>query len=174
MKSFCVKSVVVICFLFTFVFAARARETCVWIERNAPVALNLQLGMTTAEANAVLRGDLKIKLKPKGDYRFFQNYIDKNPPARFRGVRALYLRFFEQKLYQIEVFYEAEFSPALENFAGIAAGQFGFSAAEWTYENGRASVRCGEKTIAADYVLNPRIELTDEAVLDKVIEQYEK
>ncbi len=159
--------------LTALVSAAQARDNCLWTMRKADAALNLQLGMTTAEVQAAVGRDLKINLKPKGDYRFFENYINKNPPPRFRGVRALYLRFFEQKLYQIEVFYEAEVSPTLENFTGILAGQFNFPAAEWFYENKKAIVRCGENTLAADYVLNPRVELTNKTILATVAELYE-
>lgn len=170
MKFFCVKSALTICFFTWFVFVAQARDNCVWTTQKAALALDLRLGMTTAEAQSVLRGALKIKLKSKGDYRFFQNYINKNPPSRLRGVRAVYLRFFERKLYQIEVFYEPSFSPSLESFTGALAGQFAFAPAEWMFENKKASTRCGEKTLVADYVLNPRVELTDEAILSKVSE----
>ncbi len=170
MKTFCVKSAIVFCLLTIFVCAARARENCVWTNRTADVSLNLRLGMTTAEVRALVGRDLSVKLRPRGDYRFFQNYINNDPPPRFRGVRALYLRFFEQRLYQIEVFYEENFSPSLEDFAGIVARQFNFPVSEWIYENKKAVIRCGEKTLAADYVLNPRIEFTDEAILAKVNE----
>ena len=173
MKTFCVKPAIVFCLLTIFVCAARARENCVWTNQTADVSLNLRLGMTTAEVRALLDGDLSVKLRPKGDYRFFQNYIKNDPPPRLRGVRALYLRFFEQRLYQIEVFYEEEVSPSLESFAGIVARQFNFPASEWIYENKKAVIRCGETTLATDYVLNPRIELTDETILAKVNEMNE-
>ena len=173
MKSFCVKSAIAFCFLSWLVSAARAQENCAWTRQTADITINLRLGMTTEEAQAALGKDLKIKLKPRGDYRFFQNYIDKNPPPKLRGVRALYLRFFERRLYQIEIFYEEEFSPTLENFAARLAAQLDFPASEWVYENKKARIRCGENSLAADYVLNPRVELTDETILAKVSEQNE-
>lgn len=171
MKSFCVKSAIVFSLLAALPFAARAQEACGWTNKTASIILNLRLGMTTEEAQTALGKDLKIKLKAKGDYRFFQNYIDKNPPPGLRGVRALYLRFFERRLYQIEIFYNEDFSPALENFAARLAAQLNFSPSEWIYENKRALIRCGENSLAADYVLNPRVELTDETALSKVSEQ---
>jgi hypothetical protein len=173
MKSFCVKSAIVFWLLAVMVSASRAQENCAWTNQTADIILNLRLGMTTEEAQAALGKDLKIKLNPKGDYRFFQNYIDKNPPPKLRGVRALYLRFFERKLYQIEIFYNEEFSPTLENFAARLAAQLDFPASEWIYENKKAEIRCGENSLAADYVLNPRVELTDETILAKVSEQNE-
>ena len=124
----------------------------------------------TDEVRAVFGKDLKIKLKTKGDYRFFQNYINKTPPPKLSGVRALYLRFFDGKLYQIEVFYEKEFSLTLEDFTEMIARQLNFSPAEWIYENKAAAIRCQENAILADYVLNPRIQLTNETVLTKVNE----
>ena len=171
MKSFCVKSAVVFLLLAGLVSAAGAQENCAWTNQTADITLNLRLGMTTEEAQAALGKELKIKLNAKGDYRFFQNYIDKNPPPQLRGVRALYLRLFERKLYQIEIFYNEEFSPTLESFTARLAAQLDFPASEWVYENKKAEIRCGENSLAADYVLNPRVELTDETILAKVSEQ---
>lgn len=173
MKSFCVKSAIIFWLLTWFISAAQAQENCAWTKQKANVALNLQLGMTTEEVRAAFGKELKIKLKSKGDYRFFQNYINKSPPPKLHGVRALYLRFFERELYQIEIFYEAEYSATLENFAETLAGQFNFSASEWIYENRKALIRCDENTLAADYVLNPRVELTNETILAKVNELNE-
>ncbi len=170
MKSFCVKSAIVFWLLTWFIPAAQAQDNCAWTKQKANVTLNLQLGMTTEEVRAAFGKDLKINLKSKGYYRFFQNYIDKSPPPKLRGVRALYLRFFERKLYQMEIFYEAEFSTTLENFAETLAGQLNFPASEWIYENKKALIRCGENTLFADYVLNPRVELTNETILAKVNE----
>jgi len=173
MKSFCVKSAIVFWLLTWFMSAAEAQENCAWMRQTADVMLNLRLEMTTEEVQAAFGKDLKINLKSKGDYRFFQNYIDKSPPPKLRGVRALYLRFFERKLYQMEIFYETEFSPTLENFAQTLAGQLNFPASEWIYENKKAAIRCGDFALAADYVLNPRVELTNETVLAKVNELNE-
>ncbi len=171
MKSFCVKSAIAFCLLAWLFSAARAQENCRWTRQIAGITLNLRLGMTPAEVQSALGGDLKIKRNPKGDYRFFQNYIDKNPPPALRGVRALYLRFFEHRLYQIEIFYNEEFSPSLEEFASKLAAQYNFPASDWIYENKKAVIRCAENSLAADYVLNPRVELTDETTLARVNEQ---
>ena len=173
MKSFCVKSAIVFWLLSGLVSASRPPENCSWTNQTADITLNLRLGMTTEEVQAALGKDLKIKLNPKGDYRFFQNYIDKNPPPNLRGVRAFYLRFFERRLYQIEIFYNEEFSPTLETFAANLAAQLNFPASEWIYENKKAVIRCGENSLAADYVLNPRVEMTDETTLAKVNQQNE-
>ena len=174
MKSFIAKSLAAICFLTLAVLAIQARENCAWINAAPRVALNLRLGMTTAEANAALGGNPKVKTKTNGDYRFFQNYINKRPPAHLRGARAMYLRFFDGRLYQMEVFYEKEFAPTLENFTGLIAREYNFPASLWTFEKIEAVIRCGENKLAADYILNPRIELTDEIVLKKVNELNDK
>ena len=181
MKSFIAKSLAAICFLTLAVLAIQARENCAWINAAPRVALNLRLGMTYDatrmvfnKANAALGGNPKVKTKTNGDYRFFQNYINKRPPAHLRGARAMYLRFFDGRLYQMEVFYEKEFAPTLENFTEIVAREYNFPASLWTFEKIEAVIRCGENKLAADYILNPRIELTDEIVLKKVNELNDK
>jgi hypothetical protein len=62
--------------------------------------------MTPAEVKNVFGKSLKLKIKKEGS--FFENFITKAPPAFLPGVRALYLRFFDYKLYQIEIFYQTE------------------------------------------------------------------
>ncbi|MEO6588110.1 MAG: hypothetical protein ABIP06_02170 [Pyrinomonadaceae bacterium] len=167
MKSFSVKLLLVILFLTSFLSSVQAQETCAWTKTSANIALNLRLGMTTAEVNAALGGKPKIKNKTRGEYRFFQNYIDDKPPAKLRNVRALYVRFFDGQLYQAEIFYDESFSPSLENFAALIAQQYSFSLTDFKAEKTKLIVRCGENTLAADDVLNPRIELTNEPILEK-------
>lgn len=82
-----------------------------------------------------------------------------------RGVRALYLRFFDRRLYQIEVFYEPRTDlTTLEAIADALATQLNFPISDWQIKNNRAEVICGETSLVADYILNPRIELTYETV----------
>lgn len=167
MKSFGVKLLLPVLFLTSFLPVIRAQETCAWTNASANIALDLQLGMTTAEVNNALGGKPKIKNKTRGEYRFFQNYIDDKPPAKLKNIRALYLRFFDGRLYQAEIFYDETFAPSLENFNALIARQFNFSTAAFSFENTKAVIRCGENTLAADYILNPRIELTNQTILEK-------
>src|SRR5690349_1786721 len=96
---------ILFCLLVIISFSVSAQENCSTIP-NSNIFLNLQLGMNVAEVNQRFGRVVQIKIKNNDDYRFFQNYIDRRPPNNLSGVRAFYLRFFEKKLYQIEVFYE--------------------------------------------------------------------
>ncbi len=136
-----------------------AQEIC--DSSNAPTLLNLKLGMSPEQTQNIFGRDLKIKVKKKGQRTFFQNFIEKNAPNSLSGVRAIYLRFFDGRLYQIEIFYENRgSSPTLETFVGEFSAKTNLPA--WKIENGKAKINCGEFSIAADRILNPRIELTDE------------
>jgi hypothetical protein len=128
----------------------------------APNLLNLKLGMSPKQTRDVFSGKLKIKVKKEGS--FFQNYIDKKPPPFLENVRALYLRFFETKLYQIEIFYEPQTSKqTLAEFINRLSSQLNLPNL-WTIEYGKAALNCIDFSLAADNVLNPRVELTDEAI----------
>lgn len=163
-----VKLILAFCFVTTFSAATQAQNNCTFVTQTARVALDLRLGMTTLEARASIGKTPKISNKTKGDYRFFQNYIKDQPPPNLAGVRALYLRFFDGRLYQIEIFYNSTFAQSLENFAALVAQNYNFAPTDWIYEKNLAVIRCGENRLVADYVLNPRIELTNETLLKKV------
>ena len=154
-----------IVFLLIFLFVSNASaqsQNCNLPITDAPALLGLRLGMSPKEAKNVFGGKLKIKVKKEGT--FFQNYIDKNPPPSLLNVRALYLRFFEAKLYQIEIFYApqnqrktlAEFVAQLDvklNLPNV-----------WENEYGQAELNCKTFSLIADNVLNPRVQLTDEVI----------
>ncbi|MEO8072382.1 MAG: hypothetical protein ABI686_03955 [Acidobacteriota bacterium] len=154
-----------IVFLIIFLFVSNASaqlQNCNLPITDAPTLLGLRLGMSPKEAKNVFGGKLKIKVKKEGT--FFQNYIDKKPPSFLPNVRAVYLRFFEAKLYQIEVFYNpqterktlAEFVERLDKKLNIPN--------LWTSEYGIATLNCNDFSIIADNVLNPRVQLTDEVI----------
>ncbi len=131
--------------------------------------LGLRLGVSPEQARGVFGKDLKVKVKKKGQRTFFQNFIDKPAPSSLNGVRAIYLRFFDGRLYQVEIFYENRSDwQTLENFTGNFSARTNLPA--WKIENGRAEITCGEISIVADRVLNPRIELTDETIRARVEE----
>lgn len=165
-------------FLLLLVFAAvvaAAQEICKLESKTAPLLLNLRIGMSSDEARSVFSKDLKIKIKKNGERSFFQNYIKKPAPASLRGVRALYFRFFDRRLYQIEIFYEPRSDlQTLEAITDALSLQLNFSASDWQIENNRAAINCGAISLVADNILNPRIELTDEIVRAKIEELREK
>jgi hypothetical protein len=153
--------------LFALLAAAQdsPEEKCVLAD--APRLHGLSLGMSPAEVQGVFGTDLKIKVKTNGDRGFFQNYIGKQAPASLSGIRALYLRFLDGRLYQIEIFYEERADvPTLEAFAANLSSQMQFPAnANWRLAKNKAVIHCGAFTLIADKPLNPRVELTDTAKL---------
>lgn len=167
MKTRFVKSLASFLAIFLFTLGAAAQNSpanCA--VTKAPSLIGLRLGMTPAEARGVFGKDLKIKVKTDGDRVFFQNYIGKKAPRSLAGVRALYLRFLDGGLYQIEIFYDesANFQ-TLETFAENLAARMNFPAAGWQIANNKAVIDCGAFTLVADKPVDPRVALTDTAKL---------
>lgn len=136
---------------------------------NPPAVFGLRLNMSPEEAQAITSDALKIKFRSNDEKIIFQNYINKTAPKPFTGARALYLRFYERRLYQIEVFYEE--TPAvktLEDFTASLSAQWNFPVSDWQREKIKSFVNCGNFSIVAMKILNPKIELTDEPTRAKV------
>ena len=165
MKNAVSKLIFVILFSLVFIVAGTAQTNCEFNPKPAPLLLNLQTGMSPEQAQSVFSKALKIKIKKNGERTFFQNYIKKPAPESLRSVRALYLRFFDRKLYQIEIFYEPRNDlKTLAEIVNALSAQLNLPAAEWQIENKRAEIKCGANSLVADDVLNPRIESTDETI----------
>lgn len=141
---------------------------------GAPPILAFRLGMTPAQVKAVFGKSLKLKIKREGT--FFQNFIDKPPPAFLPGVRALYLRFFDTKLFQIEVFFdETDKRQTARRYVETLASEYGFPPAElWENRFERYKITCGGFSATADKTLNPHVELTDEAARARFDEAQKK
>jgi hypothetical protein len=150
-----------------FAFCATAQNSPECALADAVRLHGLSLGMSPAEVRGVFGKDLKIKVKSGGDRTFFQNYIGKAAPASLESVRALYLRFLDGRLYQIEIFYEERAAvPTLEAFVADLSAQVKFPAnVNWQFVKNKALIDCGAFTLVADKPLNPRVELTDTAKL---------
>lgn len=162
--------------LLFFVVPGAAQETCRLELKDAPSFFNLKLGMTDEQVRDQFGKKLKFKPKKKTEERtFFQNFIAHSPPAALTGVRALYLRFLNRKIYQIEIFYEnrAEWQ-TLAGFTSSLATTQNFANALWTTVADKAEVKCVDFTLLADNVLNPRIELTDDAARTKALKARQK
>lgn len=174
MKPFFAKTLVIICVLVILSLSASAQANCS-LTLSSNVFLNLQPGMKVVEVNQRLGRSVQIKIKNNDDYRFFQNYIDRQPPPNLSGVRALYLRFFEKKLYQIEIFYEENKFPSdLKSFIETISNQLTLPVSGWKITHRQAVLKCGENSLKIDYQLNPRIELTQDTVLQKVAQINKK
>lgn len=143
--------------------ASAQTQNCNLSITDAPFLLGLRLGMSPKEAKSAFGGKLKIKVKKEGT--FFQNYIDKKSPLFLPDVRALYLRFFEAKLYQIEIFYKPQTAKrTLAEFTDKLDTRLNLPPDLWLNEYGQATLNCNTFSLVADNVLNPRIQLTDEAI----------
>ncbi|MDQ3131182.1 MAG: hypothetical protein M3Q99_10535 [Acidobacteriota bacterium] len=163
-----VKSFSLFALMFLSAICVAAQGNCDLTNKNL---LGVNLKMSNAQVKTVLGKALKIKNNRKGVYIFFQNYIEKPAPPPLTGVRAVYLRFYDGALYQIEIFYENQNnSQTLADFVNLQSSYFGLSTSEWQTKNNVARAVCGEISLAADVILNPHIELTDETVLAKVEE----
>jgi len=150
-------------FLLVLITPSAAQEKCGLQVKEAPSVFGLKLGMNPKQAQSVFGKNLKLKIKKEGT--FFQNFIEKKPPFFLSGTRAIYLRFFEVRLYQIEVFYEPQSErKTLEEFVGDLSAKFNLPSNFWITEYGKAALDCGEFSIVADNVLNPRVELTDKII----------
>ena len=169
MKNRFAKSAAVIFISIFFVASSAAQETCELKSKTAPILLNLRLEMSLEQTRSVFGNDLKVKVKKRGERTFFQNYIKKPAPASLNGVRALYLRFFDARLYQIEIFYEPK--PDLKTLADVAdllSAQLNLPAVDWKVENNQARIICADASLVADNILNPRVELTNETIRAEV------
>ena len=162
-------------FLLSFLaISSAAQESKCSLElSNAPTLLGLRLEMSPDEVRGVFGGKLKIKVKKEGT--FFQNYIEKKPPPSLPNVRALYLRFFDRKLYQIEIFYELQNKrQTLEEFITEFSARLNLPTDLWTKKHGTAEINCAAFSLTADNVLNPRIELTDKPIRTRFEDSQKK
>lgn len=152
-----------------FAVNVSAQEKCELTLNSAPKLFNLQLEMSGAQAKSAVGGKLKIKNKKEGT--FFQNFIKDSPPPNLSGIRAIYLRFFDSKLYQIEIFYEPKNnSLSLEEFVGDFSQKQNLPFEFWKIKYGIAELDCDGFSVEIDNFLNPRVQLTDEAIN----EEFEK
>jgi hypothetical protein len=175
MRNCLAKPVFVILLLFVWGSVADGQENCDLTSRPAALLLNLKIGMSPEDAQNIFGKDLKIKVKKNGERTIFQNYI-KTPAANsLKGIRAIFLRFYKKRLYQLEIFYEPRTDlETTEEISAALASQLNFPAAQWQIKNKRAEIRCSNLWLLADNVLNPRIQITDETVLAKIEESRKK
>jgi len=154
-----------------FMLPCAAQENCQTELKDAPRFFNLRLGMTAPEVQNAVGKKLKVKVKKKGERTFFQNFIKKPPPNTLRGIRALYLRFFNGTLYQIEIFYEEKTDwTTVASSAQFLPTNFNFAQSFQENAINRIETKCTEFSLVADNVLNPRIELTNDLIRAQILE----
>lgn len=164
--------ILILIFIFSSASVA-AQQTCPLAD--SPAVYNLKLGMLPEQAQIAVGSKLKIKFKTTDEKVIFQNYIDNSPPPTLAGTRAIYLRFFDRRLYQIEIFYQE--NPAvktLTDFTDSLAAKWNFPDSVWQREEIKSVINCGNFSVTAMKILNPKIEITDETVRARVEELREK
>lgn len=173
MKKCFVKPAILISLALIFAAGAKAQIGCGLT--SAPRLNNFALGMSPAEAQAAIGGGLTIKVKQTGQRTFFQNFIKKHPPAALRGVRALYLRFLEGKLYQVDIFYEDRSDlRTLADLTERLSAQMNLPADLWQSKYNIAEINCDAFRLSANKILTPYVELTDKAARARVEAMREK
>lgn len=142
--------------------------------QSAPSLFNLRLGMTQQDVRAVFGKQIKLKPKKNGTRTFFENFIKKPSPQILPGVRAIYLRFFQNRLYQIEIFFEeTNQKQTLDEFKNDLAARLNLPDA-WQNVRGKDEIKCSGFTVAALKTLNPKVELTDDARLAAFEDEQEQ
>ena len=158
------KLAVLVAALTVLIVSTPAQQPCSRSLGEAPALVGFRLGMSIEQTQTALGSRFKIPKKKTGEGSLFQNFSGEQPPANLSGVHALFLRFFDFKLFQIEIFYEESAKPnKLVEFTEALSTDFAMPPAAWTIEKGRAVLDCGDFTVTADTLLNPHVELTDDA-----------
>lgn len=119
--------------------------------------------MSPSEVNAALNGAARINVKNDGHYTYFKNYLKKR---RAKGVlssaRAFYVRFFDRRVYQVELFYQPGYKSAnIEPFVREYSISTNFAVENFKIKNGYAKAKCLGFIVEADTILTPHIQLTD-------------
>lgn len=142
-----------------------AQDVCDLNLQTAPSLFNLRLGMTQQDVRVSFGKQIKFKPKKNGTRTFFENFIKKPSPPILPNVRALYLRFFQNRLYQIEIFFEeTDKQQTLDEFKTETAARLNLPNI-WQTVRGKNQIQCSGFKVAALKTLNPKIELTDDAGL---------
>lgn len=144
-----------------------AQEECELPLSQSPTLQFLRLGMSPPEATKALK--TRVKVKANGERVFFKNYIKRRAKGNLTGIRAIFLRFFDARLYQIEIFYEADYLwPDLTALLADFSARNNFPPELWQTDYGYAKANCGGFVLDADYILNPHIQITDPATAEQV------
>lgn len=143
--------------------------------KDAPTLLNLKLGMTVDQVNSVIGRDLKVKVKRKGEKTFLKNFVKKEPRRSLKGIRSIFLSFYDGVLYEIELFYRKgqpwnDLGSMLKHHSRMT----GFPGSFWEVRYGYAKAICSGFSLKADMVLNPHIQITDSATEERVRTERKK
>jgi hypothetical protein len=148
--------------LLAFVVSASGQQPCSLTAATSPAISGFRLGMSYADVQQVLGPSIKVKPAKTGEGTVFESFAEAPAPERLSGVQAFWLRFANNRVYQIEVFYAGSASKQpIEDLTAHLSKEFKLPAEEWKIKNNLARIECGEVLLTADTILNPHVELTD-------------
>lgn len=166
------KLIIITISILIFSMTIFAQQKCELTLDQSPTLQNLSLGMSPIEARSLL--GIKVKADKEGQSTYFQNYIKKKAKGNLTGIRAIFLRFYDAELYQIELFYEKPYRwQNLDSLLDDYSLQNNFSREFWHTEYGYAEANCNGFSLDADYKLNPHIQITNDAI-DEIVEKERK
>ncbi|MDH3493259.1 MAG: hypothetical protein OEM82_06885 [Acidobacteriota bacterium] len=150
-------------------FGGTIRAECTVTTGESPKLVNLRLGMSPEEVNAALGGASTVKVKKDTRYTHYRRFKKGKAKGQLAGVKTFWIRFFEKRVYSIEVFFH-EYG----NFQDVEYLAKRYSAAhDFAYENfevkyGYARAECEGFSVKADYILDPHIEISDTNVVESL------
>jgi len=149
-------------FVLAFVVPATGQQPCPLTAADAPAISGFRLGMSYADVQQVLGPSIKVKPAKTGEGTVFESFAEAPAPERLSGVQAFWLRFANNRVYQIEVFYaDGARKQRIEDLTAHLSKEFKLPPEEWKIKNNLARIECGEVLLTADTILNPHVELTD-------------
>ena len=149
-------------FVLAFVVSATGQQRCPLTAADAPSISGFRLGMSYADVQQVVGPSIKVKAAKTGEGTVFESFAEAPAPERLSGVQAFWLRFANNRVYQIEVFYaDSAGKQPIEDLTAHLSREFKLPAEEWKIKNNLARIECGEVLLTADTILNPHVELTD-------------
>jgi len=145
-----------------FGIPAIGQQPCPLTAATAPAILGFTLGMSYTDVQQVLGPSIKVKPAKSGEGTVFESFAEASAPDRLSGVQAFWLRFANNRVYQVEIFYTDNARPKrIEDLTARLSNELKLPSAEWKIKNTLARFECGEVLLTADTILNPHVELTD-------------
>ena len=151
-------------------FSVGANAECKLTIPESPPIAAVRLGMSPEDVNAALAGAARVKVKSDEQTSYFKSFRKPGKAkGALKGARAFFVRFFERRVYQVEIFYHEGSRPTnLESFVEAYSNASGFPQSTFVIKHGYATAKCDGFVIRADTKLNPHIEITDEVALKKL------
>ena len=151
--------------LFLSLYVSFAHGQCQRSISEAPAISGLKIGMSSDEVQLLLGSNTKIKPFKSGTGTIYLSFAEQAPPENLRDIGTLWVRLFENRVYQVEAFYsDTAKTERIESFLGELSTTYQISPAAWQVKNNYATLDCGEFLIKADVVLNRHLEVTDKAL----------